>query len=64
VVHLANAPVGGELSIIDLAGRTVGRSVIAGTEETIGTDQLGKGTYIIRIADHGNFIDRKLVLDR
>jgi hypothetical protein len=63
VVHVADAPVGGRMSIIGPAGRTMRSTTIAQADEAIPTEGLADGLYVVRIADHGQVIERKMLIE-
>jgi hypothetical protein len=61
-IFIENAPNGSVITIADIAGKIVYTSTIINQSETINTNSISAGVYIIRIENNTDFVIKKLVV--
>jgi len=61
-IRLVNLPLGSTITITDISGKTVCRSINNNTQIIISTSTFANGVYIIKVENNGEFANKKLLV--
>lgn len=64
VIHIKNIPVGTSLSIFDVTGKIVHKSITETGETHINTNSFAEGTYFVQLKNNEVLTNKKLIINR